>query len=81
MQKTRYMLISVCDREILTEIFDTKKEAQETMHEEMVKWGKVPEDIFRSEEYDDGGYGFDEWSAYVNDGLNHNDYDWLIVAI
>ena len=55
MQKTRYMLISVCDREILTEIFDTKKEAQETMHEEMVKWGKVPEDIFRSEEYDDGG--------------------------
>lgn len=81
MQKTRYMLISVCDREILTEIFDTKKEAQETMHEEMVKWGKVPEDIFRLEEYDDGDCGFCSYQAYANDGNNHADYDWLIVEI
>lgn len=28
----KYMLISVCDREILTEQFNTKKEAQEAMH-------------------------------------------------
>lgn len=32
----KYMLISVCDREILTEQFDTKEEAQETMHRELI---------------------------------------------
>ena len=81
-QKNRYMLISVCERDIMTEIFDSKEKAQTTMHEEMVKWGKVPEEIFQEEiEYDDGDCGFGEWSAYVNDGVNHDNYDWLIVAI
>ena len=78
----RYMLISVCDREILTEQFDTKEEAQETMHREMVEQGRVPEDIFlEGEEYDDGNCGFGEYSAYANEGVNHADFDWLIVSL
>lgn len=77
----KYMLISVCDREILTEQFNTKKEAQEAMHREMIEQGMVPEDIFYEQEYDDGSCGFGEDSAYVNDGVNHADLDWLIVAL
>lgn len=77
----KYMLISVCDREILTEQFDTKEEVQETMHREMIEQGKVPEDIFDNEEYEDGDCGFGEYSAWANDGLNHSDFDWLIVAL
>lgn len=78
----KYMLISVCNREILTEQFDTKEEAQETMHREMIEQGKVPEDVFsEGEEYDDGDCGFSEYSAYANDGVNHADFDWLIVAL
>lgn len=77
----KYMLISVRDREILTEKFDTKEEAQETMHREMIEQGKVPEDIFDNEEYEDGDCGFGEYSAWANDGLNHSDFDWLIVAL
>lgn len=79
--KKRYLLISVCDRDIMTQIFNNQKEAQTTMHKEMVKWGKVPEDIFQEKEYDDGDCGFSERSAYANDGINHDDFDWLIVKI
>lgn len=77
----KYMLISVCDREILTEQFDTKEEAQEAMHREMIEQGKVPEDIFDTEECEDFDYGFGEDSAWANDGINHADFDWLIVAL
>lgn len=76
-----YMLISVCDRDILTERFNTKEEAQESMHSEMIEWGKVPKEVFSEEEYDDGDFGFGEYSAYVNDGANHANLDWLIVAL
>lgn len=77
----KYMLISVCDREILTEKFDTKEEAQETMRREMIEQGKVPEDIFDNEEYEDYDCGFGEYSAWANNGINHADFDWLIVAL
>ena len=77
----KYMLISVCDREILTEQFDTKEEAQETMHREMIEQGNVPEDIFDNEEYEDSDCGFGEYSAWANEGINHADFDWLIVAL
>ena len=77
----RFMLISVCEREILTEMFDTVEEARETMHREMIEQGKVPDDIFDNIEYDDSDCGFGEWSAYANDGVNHADFDWLIVDL
>lgn len=79
-----YMLISVCDREILTEQFYRKSEAQETMHREMVEFGRVPESIFNGREcYEDrdSQYGFGPNEAYANDGLNHFDWDWLIVQL
>lgn len=77
----KYMLISVCDREILTEQFDTKKEAQETMYREMIERGKVSEDIFSEKEYEGDNCGFGEYCAWANDGINHADFDWLIVAL
>lgn len=77
----RYMLISVCDREILTEQFNSLKEAQSAMHKEMIEQGKVPDDIFEESEYDDGDCGFSKYSGYANDGVNHADFDWSIVEI
>lgn len=77
----KYMLISVCGREILTERFKTKKDAQDAMHREMVEQGRVPEDVFSENEFEDCDYGFGEDSALDNDGFNHEDFDWLIVYI
>lgn len=77
----KYMLISVCDREILTEKFETLELAQQTMHKEMIERGKVPEGIFKNDTYEDGDCGFGKYSAWANDGLNHDDFDWLIVAL
>lgn len=84
----KFMLISVCDREILTERFQTMEDAQCKMHEEMVQWGKVPEEIF-TYGYEGVGvmcdvaysYGFHKFGGYANDGMNHADYDWLIVEL
>lgn len=77
----KYMLISVFDREILTEQFDTKEGAQETMHREMIAHGKVSEDIFNEPEYEDFHCGFSEECAWANDGINHSNFDWLIIAL
>jgi len=78
----KYRLISVYDREIFTELFASKEEAQATMHEEMQIHGGVPGEIFRNTEYGDSyDYGFGEWGGFSNDGENHCDCDWLIVAL
>lgn len=76
-----YMLISVYERNIFTELFGTLENAQVRMHEEMIADAGVSKDIFCEEEYDDGDCGFDTYSAYVNDGKNHDNYDWLIVQL
>lgn len=77
----RYMLISVGDREILTEIFPTKLEAQEQMHREMIQYGNVPEDFFNSAEENElpCEYAYGPDCAYSNGG--HQELDWLIVEI
>lgn len=77
----KFMLISVGDREILTECFLTIEDAQRQMHEEMIQWGRVPEEIFEDDECDDSMYGFGELCGWANDGINHTDYDWLIVEL
>lgn len=78
----KFMLISVADREILTERFTSLKDAQAQMHTEMIQWGRVQEEIFEAEEYDGGyDYGFSELGGWANDGINHADYDWLIVEL
>ena len=77
-----YMLISVFGREILTERFESLADAQKTMHEEMVQNGKVPEEIFDgNDEYENYECGFGEFCAWANDGVNHDDCDWLIVQL
>lgn len=81
----QFLLISVCDREIMTERFSTLTAAQTTMHEEMVQQGKVPADIFEGLEPDaeafSGEWGFGPLTGYANDGVNHSDFDWLIIEL
>lgn len=82
----KYMLISVCDREILTEQFKSHEEAHDAMKNEFLDSLRCSpdEDLMEaiySGDYDDGDMGFGEWSAYSNDGMNHANYDWLIVAL
>ena len=79
----KFMLISVCDREILTERFPTIKAAQDQMYKEMVEWGGISEKDFLSgaEEYEECDFGYHKYGGYVNDGNNHADLDWLIVEL
>ena len=76
-----YMLISVAGREIMTEQFDTHKEAFEQMKKEMVEQGRVPVEIFDNDEYEDYNCGFWSDAGYANDGINHEDYDWRIIKL
>lgn len=83
--KNRYMLISVIEREILIELFETKKEAQEKMREEIVRLAGIDEDIVAANpEYldlSDGEMGWSENCGFVTDGRNHDNYDWVIVDL
>lgn len=80
-QNQGYILISVREREILTEKFPSLKAAQKAMHEEMRIQGKISEEVFQEEEFDDGNCGFCAYQGYVNDGINGDNWDWLIVAL
>lgn len=78
----KYMLISVYERNIYTEQFDSLAEAQEAMRTEILMMGReVPEDILEADEYDDGECGVGADCGYANDRYNHYNYDWRIVAI
>jgi hypothetical protein len=77
----KYMLISVCDREILTERFDTHEEAFEQMKKEMIEQGKVPAEIFENDHYEDYDCGFGSECGWANDGINHADFDWRIINL
>lgn len=83
----KYMLISVFDRDITTEKFNTLAAAQAAMKEEMIKYGGVPESFFTSDrnlgcDYDECDFNFDEYTAYVNDApITHCDCDWEIVEL
>ncbi len=75
-----YMLITVEDREIMTEQFDTVEAAREVMHEEMKMWCGIPQEIFDAypEEYccDDFAYG-----AAGGFAQGEKELDWSIVAL
>lgn len=77
----KYMLISVCERDIMVERFDTLEEARQAMRDEMIDWGNVSEEIFAEDHYEDDDCAFNGMSAYVTDGANHNNLDWLIVCL
>lgn len=76
----QYMLISVIEREIMTELFDTLQEAQGTMRYEMQQAG-IPVKVLNEGEYDNGDYGFGEDCGYITDGLYGSNYDWRIVEL
>ena len=77
---SKFILISVCDREIMTEVFDSYEEARAQRNKEMVEWAHVPEDVFwdGEEEYEDDGFAYGKYEAYAN---GRCDFDWLIVEI
>ena len=47
----------------------------------MIDWGNVSEEIFAEDHYEDDDCAFNGMSAYVTDGANHNNLDWLIVCL
>ena len=77
-----YLLISVIDREILTEQFQDYAHARKVLIQEMrTACPDIPLETFLQEEYDDGEIGFGYERAYVNDGVNHADYDWALIPL
>ena len=78
----QYMLISVYGREILTERFYSFREAHDAMIDEFCKYGEIDPIHTGEKEWESNEEaGYSEWEAYVNDGINHEDYDWLIVNL
>lgn len=75
------MLITVIDREILSEQFETKEEAHHQMISELASYASIDEATLTEVEYDDGEMGYGEDCAYLNDGPNHDNYDWRIIAL
>lgn len=78
----KYMLITVAEREIMTEQFDTFNEARARMMKELCECGNIdPTDCTEEESECNSDFGYCKWNAYVNDGVNHGNYDWRIVKI
>lgn len=79
---SKFILISVCDREIMTEVFDSYSDALAQRNKEIIEWANVPEKAFADDEYEEIGdndsFGFTKYEAYANDRC---DFDWLIVEI
>lgn len=90
MTEKRFMLITVCDREISTEIFPKFDDARKEMKTQFMECFNVThfvsmqddDDIdFEKDCYSDDDYGWGKTSAWYNEGPNHADYDWKIVEI
>lgn len=78
----KYMLITVVNREVMTEQFDSFKKAHDTMLEELSIYGRIDKKFFTSEEVESpDNWGYCRWNAYVNNGVNHEDYDWSIIEL
>lgn len=67
----KYMLISVCEREITTKECDTLDEARKTMIEELEACTDLEDDE----------YEIEEMSAWANADDGDMNCDWLIVEI
>ena len=78
-----YLLISVFEREIYTEKFNTKEEAAEKMKQEMLEgsWCKTWDELKAKYEFGND-YEFD--CEVTLDGWSNfhgNNYDWRIIKI
>ena len=81
-----YLLISVCDGEIITERYRRLEDAQKSMLEELCDASRqTMEDIPDEKEYEDEdyeyGYSCVDNCAYVREGVNHSNYDWRIIKL
>lgn len=92
MTEKRFMLITVCDREISTEIFPKFDDARKEMKTQFMECFNIThfatmQDAdkidFDKDCYfdDDECNGWDETSAWYNEGPNHANYDWQIVEV
>lgn len=83
---SKFILISVCDREIMTEVFDSYEEAHTQRNKEMVEWAHVPPECVSLDgeaEYEDDSFGYGKYEAWarVECDIEFHDYDWLIVEV
>lgn len=81
-----YLLVSVCEGEILTERFRYLEDARHCMIEELCDASKQTlEDFPDEKEYEDDdykyGYSYVDNCAYVREGVNHSNYDWRIIKL
>lgn len=81
-----YLLISVCDGEILTERYRRLEDAQKCMLEELCDASRQTlEDLPDEKEYEDEdyeyGYSYVDNCAYVREGVNHSNFDWRIIKL
>jgi hypothetical protein len=71
----KWILISVCDRDITVLDFDTKEAAYDKMIEEL---GFAAKGNISDYDRENGDYDFDEDGAWLSNGNNQSDYDWTI---
>ena len=67
----KYMLISVCEREITTYLYDTLEEARDSMIR----------DLESCTDLEDDEYEIEEMSAWANADNGDMNCDWKIVEI
>ena len=72
----KYMLITIIERDMTYEFFNTLKEAQEQMQREVNNSCNDIEEYIADQMAD-----INTMAAWVTDGNNHDDYDWYIVKI
>lgn len=73
---SKFMLISVADRNISYSFFDSYPNAYAEMEKEFKK-----SSFNIKEQMEDGMAKIEDNSAWTTDGSNHDDYDWLIVKL
>ena len=76
-----YLLITVADRAIMTERFKTFEEAHEQMLNELSDYGRIDKAYLSAKEHGGEEFGYSAEMAYVNDGINHDNYDWRIIKL
>ncbi len=74
-----FMLIETADRTSEIEYFKTKREAMKVLKEHFLE----ATDCNTIEEVEQNGYdcSFDGDCAWLNDGPNHEDFDWSIIKL
>ena len=75
----RYILVSVCENKIMTGSFSDLSEAQLQMMTEFCDAANLDLHDCSDPEWQDDECCYDQCSAEVYDGTNHDNYAWLII--